>query len=248
MRATGDGACLRPSGLTIEGDLSLLPCGDSGLQTRYIAIGVPSNSPVEPRIQIDFAGSPAGGDWGRLDIRGQAQLAQAQLVVSLPVPSVQFDPGRIGLAEIILAGGGLPGFAPGVTLAAGTDSHWAIDADDLLVEPGRVCLDIDGADWTALGGDADLSGSVDYLDLGVLAANYRRAASSWRDADFNFDGRVDYLDLGTLAGNYRRSEAGPPNAVHGVWGPPQVPEPAAMMAALAAVTIMCARRFGSARR
>ena len=57
-------------------------------------------------------------------------------------------------------------------------------------------------------GDADLSLSVDYLDLGALAGSYRQSGKTWAEGDFTGDGSVDYLDLGVLAGNYRSGPMG----------------------------------------
>jgi len=52
-------------------------------------------------------------------------------------------------------------------------------------------------------GDANLDGRVDVVDLGILATNYGRTASTtWAMGDFNNDGKVDVLDLGLLATNY----------------------------------------------
>ena len=58
-----------------------------------------------------------------------------------------------------------------------------------------------------IAGDATMDGAVDYLDLGLLAGNYRKAVTTWGQADFNYDGQVDYLDLGILAGSYRKGVA-----------------------------------------
>ena len=55
-----------------------------------------------------------------------------------------------------------------------------------------------------LPGDVNSDFVVDYLDLGILSANYRQSGKTWPEGDLNADGRVDYLDLGILAGNYRK--------------------------------------------
>lgn len=65
-------------------------------------------------------------------------------------------------------------------------------------------------------GDANKDGSVDHLDLGALAENYRGEGRSWGQADFNADGLVDYLDLGLLASHWHTAQ--PPD-------PPSLPEP-----------------------
>jgi hypothetical protein len=54
-------------------------------------------------------------------------------------------------------------------------------------------------------GDANLDGSVDVGDLGILAANYGGTGKSWNQGDFNNDGLVDVGDLGILAAHYGTS-------------------------------------------
>ncbi len=68
------------------------------------------------------------------------------------------------------------------------------------------------------GGDANLDGSVNILDLGALANNYRGTDRTWAEGDFNGDAAVNILDLGALANNYRRTTGGGP-------GGEPVPEP-----------------------
>ena len=59
---------------------------------------------------------------------------------------------------------------------------------------------------TLLPGDANLDGTVDVLDLAILAANYRKnVTGGWIQGDFNNDGVVDVKDLALLAANYRHS-------------------------------------------
>ncbi|QDU72077.1 hypothetical protein [Mucisphaera calidilacus] len=50
-------------------------------------------------------------------------------------------------------------------------------------------------------GDANLDGSVDLLDLSLLAGNFDQIGD-WAGGDFNGDGVVDLLDLSILAGNF----------------------------------------------
>jgi hypothetical protein len=57
-------------------------------------------------------------------------------------------------------------------------------------------------------GDANLDGSVDVGDLGILAANYGESSgATWFEGDFNGDGEVDVGDLGILAANYGAGSA-----------------------------------------
>jgi T5SS/PEP-CTERM-associated repeat protein len=54
----------------------------------------------------------------------------------------------------------------------------------------------------AMGGDANLDGVVSIADLGILAANWQKAAD-WLGGDFNGDGIVNIADVGILAGNWQ---------------------------------------------
>jgi hypothetical protein len=55
----------------------------------------------------------------------------------------------------------------------------------------------------AVYGDADLSGTVDFTDLGIVIANYgMTSGATWSQGDFNYDGTVDFTDLGIVIANY----------------------------------------------
>jgi hypothetical protein len=61
--------------------------------------------------------------------------------------------------------------------------------------------------------DANGDGTVDYVDLGILAGRYDQPKANadngyyydWTDGDFDGNGTVDYVDLGILAGKYGAS-------------------------------------------
>jgi autotransporter-associated beta strand protein len=56
----------------------------------------------------------------------------------------------------------------------------------------------------ALIGDANLDGSVTFIDLGIVAQNLGKN-SDWEHGDFNYDGTVNFLDIGLLAQNLSKS-------------------------------------------
>jgi hypothetical protein len=57
----------------------------------------------------------------------------------------------------------------------------------------------------ALIGDANLEGSVTFIDLGIVAQNLGAINSDWAHGDFNYDGSVNFLDIGLLAQNLGRT-------------------------------------------
>jgi autotransporter-associated beta strand protein len=57
----------------------------------------------------------------------------------------------------------------------------------------------------ALLGDADLNGTVNGIDFGILAANFNKTVSRWDQGDFNYDHIVNGLDFTALAANFNMS-------------------------------------------
>jgi hypothetical protein len=56
-----------------------------------------------------------------------------------------------------------------------------------------------------LGGDANLDGRVNAVDLSILSGNFLKTGTTWRTGDFNGDGRTNAIDLSILSGNYLKS-------------------------------------------
>ncbi|WP_145446690.1 dockerin type I domain-containing protein [Mucisphaera calidilacus] len=87
--------------------------------------------------------------------------------------------------------------------------------EDDFNDDGAITMDdVDLWIVEALGstaGDANFDGSVDLLDLSLLASNFDTpSGASWGDGDFNFDGAVNLLDLSALASNFETSPAPEP--------------------------------------
>jgi MYXO-CTERM domain-containing protein len=57
----------------------------------------------------------------------------------------------------------------------------------------------------ALAGDAKLTGSVTFIDLGIVAQNLGATNADWGHGDFNYDGNVNFLDVGLLVQNLNQS-------------------------------------------
>jgi hypothetical protein len=86
------------------------------------------------------------------------------------------------------------------------------DSTDSNVAGTRTALSAS----TALAGDVNFDGMVDFLDLAVLSQNYNSsvaaatggdANAAWQKGDLNDDGTVDFLDLAMMSQNYNTGQA-----------------------------------------
>jgi autotransporter-associated beta strand protein len=57
-------------------------------------------------------------------------------------------------------------------------------------------------------GDADLNGTVNGIDFGILAANFNHSVSRWDQGDFNYDNIVNGIDFTSLAANFNEAASG----------------------------------------
>ena len=57
-------------------------------------------------------------------------------------------------------------------------------------------------------GDADLNGTVNGIDFGILAANFNKGITGWDEGDFDYNNIVNGIDFGDLAANYNKGVAG----------------------------------------
>lgn len=90
---------------------------------------------------------------------------------------------------------------------------------------------------TALAGDANLDGSVNFQDAGILSGAFNTSvANGWAGGDFTGDGNVNFQDAGVLSGNFNASGVAP--AAGG-----SAPEPTA-----AALVALVAGAAGAYRR
>jgi hypothetical protein len=120
-----------------------------------------------------------------------------------------------------------------------------VDAGDLADltnnlggDPSKFDLDYDGrvtqSDISfylrvllhATPGDADLDGSVDLNDFGILKANFAQIGKGWADGDFNGNTVPDLEDFGLLKQNFGKGTAG---------GAAAVPEPAGWVIFIAGI-------------
>ena len=98
-------------------------------------------------------------------------------------------------------------------------------------------------------GDANLNGTVDGTDFGILAANFNKGVTGWDQGDFNYDNVVDGTDFGLMAANFNKGASGAAAwqavvafaAANGLLA--DVPEPATTsLAILAGMGVLSARR------
>jgi autotransporter-associated beta strand protein len=98
-------------------------------------------------------------------------------------------------------------------------------------------------------GDADLNGTVNGIDFGILAANFNKGVSRWDQGDFNYDNIVNGVDFGSLAANFNKGASSASDiaaldafaAANGLLA--DVPEPASIgLIALGACGLMARRR------
>ena len=85
-------------------------------------------------------------------------------------------------------------------------------------------------------GDADLNGTADFTDLGVLLNNYNQPGG-WIKGDFDLNNLVDFTDLGILLNNYNQSAPLGLSETSAGLGATAVPEPGSWM--LLAIGSLC---------
>jgi len=66
------------------------------------------------------------------------------------------------------------------------------------------------SEFALLSGDFNLDGSIDVVDLSILATYYGKPANGWIQGDTNLDGKTDLMDLSLMASNYGTRYRDPP--------------------------------------
>lgn len=57
----------------------------------------------------------------------------------------------------------------------------------------------------AVGGDANLDGTVDFADVLAVAQHFAPGGTTWDEGDFNYDGKVNFSDVLLMAQNYDKT-------------------------------------------
>ena len=216
--------------LVIDGNLKLSEDNTAGSGTQY----------GQYVCSVVSDGGVAGVDFDRVDVVRTATVSGGQVVVDLPIPSVELNPSNLGDMTILTAATVSGTFGAEPVLADDTNKWWALDGANAVTidtgaSPNEVVLHGSAISWEALLGDANLDGTVGIADLGALADNYGvTVGATWLQGDFNFDGKVGIADLGALADHYGETLGG---------GAAAVPEPAGLaLLALGAVALVRRRR------
>jgi autotransporter-associated beta strand protein len=96
-------------------------------------------------------------------------------------------------------------------------------------------------------GDANLDGTVNGVDFGILAANYNKGVFKWDGGDFNYDGAVNGVDFAYLARNFNQGASGADwsavetfAAANGLMA--DVPEPTMFGLCLVTIGVVVSRR------
>ena len=211
------GAGNTPAVLTFEAGVSLLSYDGTVRPTVAIDVVASGVGPVPGRDFDQIVTAIAAGMGGAYS--GGIDIADADLVVSLPVPSSLLKPDQLDNMAILVntnpqqdINGPFHDAAMGETIGVPGDNHWQIKAGEALVDysdPDQVVLIGASIDWAALQGDANLDGLVGIADLTALADHYGDSAGTdWMDGDFNFDGIVGIADLVAMADHYGEKESG----------------------------------------
>ncbi len=86
---------------------------------------------------------------------------------------------------------------------------------------------------TVLAGDANLDGSKDFTDFGILSSGFFSSGVIWSDGDFNGDGTKDFTDFGILSSGFFSTTTAPATAA---------PEPGMLTLAGIAMAAFAGRR------
>jgi autotransporter-associated beta strand protein len=147
-------------------------------------------------------------------------------------------------------GGGWNGATGIISSAAAANSgSYALGYADFS-DPGNPAGLLSGTIEIAytLIGDADLNGTVNGVDFGILAANFNKTVSRWDQGDFDYNGIVNGIDFTALAANFNKAAAGASDvaaldafaAANGLLA--DVPEPTSTLLCAVGVAGLLARR------
>jgi hypothetical protein len=185
------------------------------LTTTVLAHATPSFSPVTAtsNLQLDFGVRAKGLDAPSAPFTIHNLAHASGFTADLDVDSFS-STGDIGKFATTLAAYSTQAVTSDRNFAAALDTSSTgsfssvmtihTSDEDIPGATARTPLTLTLQATIALGGDANLDGSVDVSDLGSLASNWQ-SPGGWSQGDFNRDDMIDVTDLGLLAMNWQQS-------------------------------------------
>jgi hypothetical protein len=181
----------------------------AGITTIQSDAGSATSSPLGVQITGGSVALASPQHWAALVVSGNGVLDIANNHIFINYGS---GPDPIASIAVYLATGYAGGAwnGPGIvsSTAAVTPGYSLGYADS--ADPGNPAGLASGTieiKYTLLG-DADLSGTVNGVDFGILAANFNKGVTRWDQADFNYDNAVNGVDFGYLAANFNKGASG----------------------------------------
>jgi fibronectin-binding autotransporter adhesin len=220
VKALTDGQIATTANVTIANAGSLLDL--AGHPQTFASLSITGNGAVTvgattagaPPLRINGAFTVTTG--GKLDLANNKLIVDYDPATGTPTPIASI---RAALASAYASGAWTGPGVGSAGIAANRSLGYAEAAEALGPSGGSFGgTNVDGTTVLVgytLSGDANLDGSVNFLDLAKLAQSYNTtvtSSSTWYRGDFNYDGTVDFLDLANLAQNYNTSLSGAPIA------------------------------------
>ena len=154
----------------------------------------PDNNPSTP-LNIYFAGLDLTRNKLVVDYSGASPAAAIRDALQAGFGPAQDWSGATGITTSLGDGSSLAlGYAEATALFGSFPAQFAgqqVDSTSVLIAYTHY-------------GDANLSGTTDFTDLGILLNNYNQAGG-WSRGDFDYGGQIDFSDLGQLLNNYNQS-------------------------------------------
>ncbi|MGD9634693.1 MAG: PEP-CTERM sorting domain-containing protein [Pirellulales bacterium] len=219
------------------------PNGTGGSLAMELALAF-SGAPIVGAPVVNTTNFPANNPasaipgfafWGAAD--SGVKVSGNQIVAALG--STYFTTGGAKEAFIVKTAG--PSTV-GPNLTTGVAWSGAYTGNARIAQAGQNFDTFSGSlSKSVLGGDANLNGTVNIGDFGILQANFGGSGKIWTQGDFNKTGSVNIGDFGILQASFGQSVPAPGGGSISV-----VPEPATLGMLVMAVCAMtgCIRRRG----
>jgi hypothetical protein len=179
---------------------------DSSLQVHIASLTLQNGATAA--ITPTFSQTPTTLDLDAISIAANSSFDVANNVVM-----ISYTPGSDPIATIrqYLTSGSNGGAwnGPGIdsTQAQLNSASYGLGYGD-SADPGNPCglaANTIKIMYTLLG-DANLDGTVNGVDFGIVSANFNKGVTAWDDGDFNYDDVVNGVDFGLLSSNFNKGD------------------------------------------